>query len=119
MITLIISSIVAGCACATLMVATHLLLWRKDWRLTRPQAYTVGVSIIGIVLTIWALLMDNPESIIAFWAITGIAGAADIVAWWIRGRLDQIVDGAEDVAFKRGQIVGLDGDTDLGSNETR
>lgn len=110
MLHTILTAIIAGLTCAVLIIAIHGLLWHRHWRLSRPQAYTVGTACIGIVLTIWALLLNQPETIIGFWAIAGLAGSADLVAWWIRSRLQRIETEAEAAGFIRGQIVGLDND---------
>ena len=108
MTTLLLTALLAGIGAALLITATHLLLWRKPWRLTRVQAYAVGTAEIGIVLTIWALVVGHPESVIGFWSVAGCAGAADVISWWFRRRLARVVDAATEDGFQRGRIVGLD-----------
>ena len=104
LLQLLISVLIAGLGAMLLIVCTHLLLWSKPWRLKRTEAYVVGVAELGLVLTIWGMAMDKPEGIIAFWGITGMAGFADLTAWWFRRRLGYLVDDIEDSAYARGQM---------------
>ena len=108
MTTLLISILLAGIAAALLTLSTHLLLWKRPWRLTRTQAYMVGTAQIGLVVTVWALITNHPEAALAFWGIAGCAGSADLSAWWFRRRLARVVDAATEDGFQRGRIVGLD-----------
>lgn len=106
MTTLLISILIAGIAAALLTLSTHLLLWKRPWRLKRTQAYMVGTAQIGLVITTWALITNHPEAALAFWGIAGCAGSADLSAWWFRRRLRVALDEAADDAFQRGRIYG-------------
>lgn len=100
---LLISIMLAGIVAAVLIVCTHILL---ATRLSRLVAYVVGVAEIGMVITAWGLMTGHTDTILAYWGVYGIAGAADLVAWWVRGQFATAADAAEGNGYARGQIAG-------------
>lgn len=107
MTTLLTSTLLAGAAAALLISVTHVMFWKWPWRLTRLQAYCVGLAQIGAVLTAWALMMGHPETVIGFWGVAGFAGASDLTAWWLRRRIALAKGAVHDDAFERGKILGI------------
>lgn len=101
----ILTVIAAGFVAAVIIVATHIVLATK---LTRLQAYVVGVTEVGIVITGWSLLMNQTQTMIVYWGVFGMSGAADVLAWWVRNRLSSHTDEVHDEAFARGQVAGPD-----------
>jgi hypothetical protein len=67
-----------------LLVAAHLILWPYRARLRRVHSYVVGVSMIGVGVTMTAFLLGQWIIAITFWAVSGPGGFAVIVAWWLR-----------------------------------
>lgn len=92
-----------GLAAAAVLLAGHVALWARPWRLSRPAAYSVGLSIIGVAFTLWAASWGLEAAAVGFWIIAGIGGAAVIAAWWWRAVLQQI----RDTSFLRGQLRGM------------
>lgn len=109
----LLTGIVAGIIAGVAILATHALFWSKPWRLSRPQAYAVGLAEIGIVYTGWLLEVGQAAAAIGFWAIVVVAGFVDMAAWWYRGRLANLLKTVDQEAFQAGIAAApLEGDSD-------
>lgn len=89
-----------------LLVTLHLILWPYRAIMRRVHAYVVGVTCIGMGVTLAAFLMQQWIVAITFWAVTGPGGFAVSALWlwrWIieeRGkgnsRAQRIIQRAEE-----------------------
>lgn len=73
----------------TLLVTAHLLLWPYRKIMRRVHSYVVGVTCIGVGITLSAFLMGQWIVAIAFWAVAGPGGCAIATAWLIRWVIEE------------------------------
>lgn len=99
-----------GILAAAVLLLEHLLCWGRPWRLTRPQAYTVGTATLSLCFTGWALTtpdVTGEAAAIAWWIIAGTGGAVVSIAYWVRGRLAEVRERSREAGFTAAQAVAL------------
>ena len=99
-------AVIAGLLGGALLVAEHVALWHEPWRLRRPAAYTLGIATLGTVFAWWCHRHQHrhaQEALAAWGVIATLGGAATWVAYWLRGRLEDL----DARALRAGQVAGL------------
>jgi hypothetical protein len=90
---------------AALLIAEHIALWSLPWRLKEPWSYVVGVGTLGVGWIAWALTASGPISPIDAVASVGVicsSGVVILLAYYVRGRLGQTREAAQ----QTGEIIG-------------
>jgi hypothetical protein len=91
---------------AALLIAEHLGMWNQPWRLRRPWNYLVGVLTLATGWIAWAATAASPVTPIDAVANIGAvstAGVVILIAYYVRGRLDQ----RDKQAQQQGELIGL------------
>ena len=105
---------------ALLLLAEHIALWRKPWRLTRPQAYSLGTATIALGYTGWAWSFGVLGAAIALWVVIIVSGIVVSGAYYVR----RVLADLDRQAFKAGQVAGpidqqtIDKGNAYGANES-
>lgn len=77
---------------AALLVAEHVALYDQPWHIDEPWNYAVGVATLAAGWIAWGLIADGPvrpiDAAISIVLISFGAGAAIVVCYWFRGRLE-------------------------------
>lgn len=108
-----------GFLAAVVLLLEHLLCWGRPWRLTRPQAYTVGVATLGLCFSGWAMTtpgVTGEAAVIAWWVIAAMSGAVISSAYWLRGRMAEIKERSKEAGFTAAQAVALSEEPAHGDN---
>lgn len=101
-----------------LLVTAHFILWPYRMIMRRVHSYVVGVTCIGMGVTLAAFLMEHWIVAITFWAVTGPGGLAIASAWLIRwmiaerGRGDSMAARIIQVAEERLNRAVVSGESD-------
>lgn len=83
-------AVICAIGAALSLLAEHLALWDAPWRLSRPASYVLGVATLLIWFAVWAIAQGELNALAALCTITGAGGGTVIIAYWVRGRLDEI-----------------------------
>lgn len=79
--------LIASGITALLLLAEHIALWRRPWRLSRPQAYALGTATIATGYTGWAWAFGVPGAALALWMMIIVCGSVVWGAYYIRKAL--------------------------------
>jgi hypothetical protein len=88
-----------GSLSTTILLALHIALWDRPWRLTPPATYVVGVFVLLVGCGVWGLQqseegpIDPIMAVLAFGIIATMGGLSIGIAYWARGRLKLIEEG--------------------------
>lgn len=85
--------LIASLLAVALLIAEHVTLWNRPWRLTRIASYAVGTATLFTGFVLWAALENGPidpwHAVIAVLVIDLSGGAAIITAYWFRNKLQE------------------------------
>jgi hypothetical protein len=98
----LLSILIGALITAALLAVAHFIFWRV--RLSLVVRYIIGVSGIGIGLTVALLLVHLPLAAIAFWAVAGAAGITISSLHLWRERRGDLPRDIED-AYANGQLA--------------
>jgi hypothetical protein len=79
---------------ALTLLLEHIALFRKPWRLSRPQAYALGTGTITLGYTGWAWSIDMIGAAIGLWVIVAVSGSVVWFAYLIRNALTTMTETA-------------------------
>lgn len=75
--------IVSAGLAGLLLAILHLLVLVKQVRITRPQAYTMGVAVLLASFWLWAYLEGDVRAAVAMTVITATGGAVIRTLWLV------------------------------------
>ena len=96
---LLVASFIAGLVLGLLLLLGHLFFWPIQRRLSRPEAYAVGVGAGWLVFVPLSYLLDIPQAAIAYLVMYCVGGSFIIGAWRVRRWLQQ----ADSTAYRAGR----------------
>jgi hypothetical protein len=83
-VSIFFSTVVAAATVSAALLAEHLALWHRPFRLNRVAAFVVGTFTISGGFSLWAYAADTTIVLGPYWTITASGGIAVIIAYWIR-----------------------------------
>ncbi len=86
--------LIASGTTALLLLVQHIALWRKPWRMSRPQAYALGTGTIALGYTGWAWSFGIPGAALALWVMIVVCGAVVWGAYYVRAALAGLTETA-------------------------